>query len=62
MMSLSDIRIHRVSRGSNLDGADTSLAIWQHNSLIKNILISFDGDAEKTQYSNVFANSKLIYL
>ena len=48
MMSLfhsgSEIRIYRASSGNKLDGVQ--LAIWYCKPLIKNVLISFDGNAE----------------
>ena len=56
--SVSEIRIYRVSSGNKLDRIDRQLASYktaQHNSLVKNVLMSFDGDA------NVFSNSELIY-
>ena len=42
----SEITVSRVSSGNMLDGIDTQLVIWQQNSLIKNVLIPFDGDAK----------------
>ena len=39
----SEMRVYRVSVGNKLDGM---ASIWQHNSLIKDVLISFDSDGE----------------
>ena len=41
--SESEMRVYRVSIGNKLDGM---ASIWQHNSLIKDVLISFNSDAE----------------
>ena len=42
----SEIEIYRVSSGNKLDGV--LQAIWQHKPFIKNVVISFDSDAENT--------------
>ena len=42
--SESVIRVYRVCGGNKLD--EIPQAIWQHKPLMKNVLISFDGDAE----------------
>ena len=49
----SDIRLYRVVSGNKLDDI---IAISLHNSLVKNVFTSFDGDAEK------FLRCILIYL
>ena len=58
----SDIRIYRVSSGIKLDGIAGFL--WQHRHLIKNVLISFDSNAENNLLSILMylQNSEPIYL
>ena len=42
------MRVYRVSIGNMLDGI---ASLWEHNSLIKDVLISFNGDAENISHS-----------
>ena len=60
-----EVRIYRVSSGNKLDCIASN-----YNSLIKNVLISFDADTKNNlltilmylKIANVFTNSKHIYL
>ena len=47
----SETRTYRISSGNKLDGMYGS--ITQHNSLMKIVLTSFDGDAENVLHNSV---------